>query len=95
MRPYDAGFSERLKVKDDSVLSLTLLDPTVMSQHISVSKCVFTTIGLFVLDRLLYILSFYTFLTQITHIDFRVRHSSVHLLFKLNCYPIIAVGIHL
>ncbi len=91
MRPYDAGFSERLKVKDDSVLSLTLLDPTVMSQHISVSKCVFNTIGLFVLDRL----CFYTFFTQITNIDFRVCHSSVHLLFKLNCYPIIAVGIHL
>ncbi len=54
MRQYDAGFSERMKVKDDAVLSLTILDPTVMSQHISVSKCVFTTIGLSVLDRLIY-----------------------------------------
>lgn len=36
----DAGCLERLKVKDKAVLSLTILDPMVMSHHISVSKCV-------------------------------------------------------
>ncbi len=34
---FDAGFSERLKLKDDAVL--IILDPTVMSQHTSVSNC--------------------------------------------------------
>ncbi len=34
---FNAGFSERLKLKDDAVS--TILDPTVMSQHTSVSNC--------------------------------------------------------
>ncbi len=34
---FDAGFSERLKLKDDSVPNI--LDTTVMSQHTSVSNC--------------------------------------------------------
>ncbi len=37
---FDAGFSERLKIKNDAVPSI--LDPTVMSQHTSVSNNVFT-----------------------------------------------------
>ncbi len=37
---FDAGFSERLKIKNDAVPSI--LDPTVMSQHTSVSINVFT-----------------------------------------------------
>ncbi len=34
---FDAGFYERLKLKDDDVPNT--LDPTVMSQHTIVSKC--------------------------------------------------------
>ncbi len=34
---FDAGFSERLKLKDNAVL--TISDRTVMSQHTSVSNC--------------------------------------------------------
>ncbi len=43
------AFQGRLKVKDDAVLSLTILDPSVM-----LSKHVFTTIALSVPDRLIY-----------------------------------------
>ncbi len=34
---FDTGFSERLKLKDDAVL--TILDLKVMLQHTSVSNC--------------------------------------------------------
>ncbi len=34
---FDTGFSERLKLDDDAVP--TILDPTVMSQHTSVTNC--------------------------------------------------------
>ncbi len=39
---FDAGFSERLKLKNDDVP--TILDPTVMSQHTSVSNCFYYVI---------------------------------------------------
>ncbi len=39
---FDAGFSERLKLKDDAVL--TISDPTVMWQHTSVSNCYYVII---------------------------------------------------
>lgn len=57
---FDAGFPERLKVKN-AVLSLTVLDPTVMSQHISVSKHIFITIALSVPDRFMYSEYLYVF----------------------------------
>ncbi len=36
---FHAGFSERLKLKDNAVLNI--LDLTVMSHHTSVSNCVY------------------------------------------------------
>ncbi len=45
---FDVGFSERLKLKDNAVL--TILDPTVMSHHKSMSNCYYmVTIALSVI----------------------------------------------
>ncbi len=41
---FDAGFSERLKLKDDAVL--TILDPTVMSQYKSLSNCFYYVVSI-------------------------------------------------
>ncbi len=63
---FDAGFSERLKLKESAVP--TILDLTVMSQQTSVSNCFYymVTITLFLLpDHLIqqYVLNIYVFLT--------------------------------
>ncbi len=68
---FDAGFSERLKLKDNAVP--TILDPIVMSQHTSVSNCFHyvITIALSVItDRLV--------CTEYKCV-FNLNHSSVHL----------------
>ncbi len=56
-------FSERLKLKDDAVA--TILDPTVISQHKSVSNCFHyvVIIALSVKQIVIYVLSIYVFLT--------------------------------
>ncbi len=68
---FDAGFSERLKLKDDAVL--IILDPTVMSQHTSVSNCFHyvITIALFVITDCL-------ICTENLSV-FNLNHSSIHL----------------
>ncbi len=68
---FDAGFSERLKLKDDAVL--TILDPTVMSQHTSVSNCFYylVTIALSVITDCL---TCFEYLCV-----FDLNHSSIHL----------------
>ncbi len=56
---FDAGFSKSLKLKDDAVP--TILDPTVMSQHTSVSNCFYylITIALSVKQIIWFVLSIY------------------------------------
>ncbi len=64
---FDAGFSERLKLKDDA----DYIDPTVMSQHTSVNNCFYdmVTIALSVKQ-----IVWYEYLC-----GFNLNHSSVHL----------------
>ncbi len=67
---FDAGFSERLKLKDNAVP--TILDPTVMLHHTSVSNCFitwFTNALSVITDCLMY----WVFMC------FNLNHSSVHL----------------
>ncbi len=48
---FNAGFSERLKLKDDAVL--TILDLTVMSQHTSVSNCFYYVVTIALLLQII------------------------------------------
>ncbi len=68
---FDTGFSERLKLKDDAVL--VILDPTVMSQHTSMSNCFYymVTIALSVITYLLIGTEYLCI--------FNLNHSSVYL----------------
>ncbi len=56
---FDAGFSERFKLKDDAVP--TTLDPKVMLQHTSVSNCFHyvITIALYIITDRLYVVTEY------------------------------------
>ncbi len=69
---FDMGFSERLKLKDDAVM--TILDPTVMLQHTSVSNCFYymVTIALSVIADCLICCKEYLYI-------FNINNSSVHL----------------
>ncbi len=63
---FDTGFSDRLKLKDDAVP--TILHPTVMSHHTSVSTCFnyVVTIALSVItDRL--ICTEYLYISNLNH----------------------------
>ncbi len=69
---FDAGFSERWKVKGDAVP--TILDPTVMSHYTSVSNCFYyvVTIALSVITDCLICMECFCI--------FNLNHSSIHLL---------------
>ncbi len=59
---FEAGFSERLKLKDNAVP--TILDPTVMLRHISVSNCFYYDLSYYCFVcyyRLFDVLSIYVF----------------------------------
>ncbi len=66
---FDAGFLERLKLKDDAVS--TILDLTVMSQHTSVSNYFYYIITIALSAKQIV---WYKYLCV-----FNLNHSSVHL----------------